>query len=114
MGDGINVGLNGVVFVFFCFRIRSKWRLFLTRIFPFPSRVGNLLMNCETVSSHEVVLSWGLFVCLFVCYYLTYLLNKPVQKLHEIFSCSIDGITVRLSDRPGRQCLSRVSEKHCR
>jgi hypothetical protein len=97
MGDGINVGLNGVVFVFFCFRIRSKWRLILTRIIPFPSRVGNLLTNSETASSHEVVLSWGLLVCLLVIY-LTYLLNKLVQKLHEIFSCSIDGIIVRLSE----------------
>lgn len=69
MGDGIKVGLNGVS-LFFCFRIRPKWLLFLIRIIRFPGRAGDLRTSCETASSHEVVLSWGLFVCLFVTYLL--------------------------------------------
>jgi hypothetical protein len=53
----------------------------------------------------------------FVCWLVGYLLNKPVQKLHKILSCSIGGIIVRLCEyytcRSGRKCLSRASGKHC-
>jgi hypothetical protein len=67
MGDGIKVGLNGVVFVLLL-QDKAEVAAVLTLINRFPGRVGNLLTSCETASSHEVVLSWGLFVT----YLLTY------------------------------------------
>ena len=88
MGDSIKVGLKGVVFVLLLQDKAEVAAVFNTN--NSVSRKGgefaDELWDCQ--------FSRGSFVMEFMCY----VLNKPLKKLHEIFSCSTGGITVRLRE----------------